>query len=108
LIFDLKAAKIQASDEQIEKHSIVILNIDSILNKIMFGLRTMKVLNFASKKWVYMLKSVEKWLCNTRKYKKWGHLELLLNFKVLVCKKITVKTHNRPALDYSDHVCVNI
>jgi hypothetical protein len=29
----------------------------------------MEVLNFASPKWVYMLKSVEEWLCKTRKYK---------------------------------------
>jgi hypothetical protein len=29
----------------------------------------MKMLNFASPKWVYMLKSVEKWLCKTRKNK---------------------------------------
>jgi hypothetical protein len=29
----------------------------------------MAVLNFASPKWVYMLKSVEKWHCKSRKYK---------------------------------------
>jgi hypothetical protein len=29
----------------------------------------MKVLDFASPKYVYMLKSVQKWLCSTRKYK---------------------------------------
>jgi hypothetical protein len=29
----------------------------------------MVVLNFASPKWVYLLKSVEKWLGKTRKYK---------------------------------------
>jgi hypothetical protein len=29
----------------------------------------MEVLEFASLKWAYMLKSVEKWLCKTRKYK---------------------------------------
>jgi hypothetical protein len=29
----------------------------------------MEVINFASPKWVYMLKSVEKWLCKTLKYK---------------------------------------
>jgi uncharacterized protein YceK len=29
----------------------------------------MKVLNFAISKAVYILKSVEKWLCKTRKYK---------------------------------------
>jgi hypothetical protein len=45
------------------------LNIDSILNWIILGLQNMKVLNFASPKLVYMLKSFEKWLCKTRKYK---------------------------------------
>jgi hypothetical protein len=29
----------------------------------------MKVLNFAIPKWLYMLNSVEKWLCKTQKYK---------------------------------------
>jgi hypothetical protein len=29
----------------------------------------MEVLNFASPKWAYMLKSVENWLCKTRKHK---------------------------------------
>jgi hypothetical protein len=29
----------------------------------------MEVLAFESQKWVYMLKSVEKWLCKSRKYK---------------------------------------
>jgi hypothetical protein len=29
----------------------------------------MEVLYFASPKWVYILKSVEKWLCKIRKYK---------------------------------------
>jgi hypothetical protein len=28
----------------------------------------MKVLNFTSPKWVYLIKSIEKWLCKTRKY----------------------------------------
>jgi hypothetical protein len=52
--------KIQGSDGRIEKYKIAILNIDFILNY------------FASPKWVYMLKSVEKfekWLCKARKYK---------------------------------------
>jgi hypothetical protein len=38
------------------------LNINSILNYIIMGVKNMEVLNFASPKWVYMLKSVEKWL----------------------------------------------
>jgi hypothetical protein len=29
----------------------------------------MEVVNFASPKWVYLLKLVEKWLCKTQKYK---------------------------------------
>jgi hypothetical protein len=29
----------------------------------------MEVLDFASPKWGYMLKSVEKWLCKIQKYK---------------------------------------
>jgi hypothetical protein len=62
-------AKIQDSDGQIDKGKIAILNIDPILNWIILSFRNMKVLYFASQKWAYMLKSVEKWLCRTRKYK---------------------------------------
>jgi hypothetical protein len=29
----------------------------------------MEVLDFASPKWVYILKLVERWLCKTQKYK---------------------------------------
>jgi hypothetical protein len=60
--------KIQGLDGRTDKHKIAILNNDSILNWIILGLWNIKVLNFASSKWVYMLKSVEKWLCKTRKY----------------------------------------
>jgi hypothetical protein len=35
---------------------------------IEFG-RNMEVLHFASSKWVYMLKSIEIWLCKNQKYK---------------------------------------
>jgi hypothetical protein len=52
-----------------DKRKIGILHIDSILNLIILSLRNMEVLNFTSTKWVFMLKSAEKWLCNTRKYK---------------------------------------
>jgi hypothetical protein len=52
----------------IENSKIDFLDIDSILNWIILGLDKMKVLDFASPKWVHMLKLVEKWLCNTRKY----------------------------------------
>jgi hypothetical protein len=45
------------------------LVIASILNCIILGLRNIKLVNFASPKWVYMLKLVEKWLSKTRKYK---------------------------------------
>jgi hypothetical protein len=68
-IIGLKMAKIQGSDGQIDKRKIAILNIDSVLNWIILNLRDMEVLSFASPKWVFMLKSVEKWLCKTRKYK---------------------------------------
>jgi hypothetical protein len=46
----------------------------------------MKVLNFAIPKWAYMLKSVEEWMCKTRKYKTvyGGALELLLHYEVLM------------------------
>jgi hypothetical protein len=57
----LKMAKIQG--ERIDKCKIAILNIDSILIWIILSLRNVEVLNFASSKWVYMLKSVEKGLC---------------------------------------------
>jgi hypothetical protein len=62
-------SKILGSHGRIDKRKIAIFNIDSILNWIISRLRNMKVLNFASPKWVYMWKSVEKWLCKTRKYK---------------------------------------
>jgi hypothetical protein len=50
----------------------------------------MEVLNFASPKWVYMLKLVEKWVCKTRKYKTvLGGA--ILNYSAILkfCKKIT-------------------
>jgi hypothetical protein len=59
----LKITKIQGWYGRIDKRKI------AILNWIILGLRNMKVLNVASPKWVYMLKSVEKWQCKTRKYK---------------------------------------
>jgi hypothetical protein len=52
-----------SSDQNPKKCKIAILNIDSILNGIFLSLKNMKVLKFAGLKWVYMLKSVEKWLC---------------------------------------------
>jgi hypothetical protein len=61
--------KIQGSDGRIDKCKIAIFNIDSILNWIILGLKNMEVLNFASPKWAYMFKSVEKWLCKSWKYK---------------------------------------
>jgi hypothetical protein len=60
---------VQGSDGRTEKRKIAVLNNDSILNCIILSLRNMKVHNFASPKWVYMTKSVEKCLCKTRKYK---------------------------------------
>jgi hypothetical protein len=48
-----------------DKCKIVILNIDSILDWIILSPKNMEVLNFASPKSVYMLKSVKKWLCKT-------------------------------------------
>jgi hypothetical protein len=48
---------------------IAILNIDSISNCIIVSLRNIEVLKFASPKWFYVLKSVEKWLSKTRRYK---------------------------------------
>jgi hypothetical protein len=62
-------AKIEGSDERIDKRKIAILNIDSSLNRNILSLKNMEVLNFASPKLVYMLKSVEKWLCKSLKYK---------------------------------------
>jgi hypothetical protein len=41
-------AKIQGSDERIDKSQIAILDIESILNLIILGLENMKGLNFAS------------------------------------------------------------
>jgi hypothetical protein len=38
-------------------------------DRIILGLRNMEVLDYASPKYVYTIKSVENWLCNTRKYK---------------------------------------
>jgi hypothetical protein len=62
--------KTQDSDGRMDKSKIAKLNIDSILNLIIVSLRNMKVLNFASSKWVYVLKMKnEKWLRKTRKYK---------------------------------------
>jgi hypothetical protein len=58
-----------SSDQNPKKCKIAILNIDSILNGIFLSLKNMKVLKFAGLKWVYMLKSVEKWLCKIWKYK---------------------------------------
>jgi hypothetical protein len=68
-IVGLIMAKIQGPEEWIDKCKIAILNFDFILNLYILGPRNMEVLNFASPKWVYMLKSVEKWLSKTRKYK---------------------------------------
>jgi hypothetical protein len=62
-------AKIQCSDKKRNKRKIAILSIDSILDWIILSRRNIEVLNFTSPNWVYMLKSVEKWLCKTRKYK---------------------------------------
>jgi hypothetical protein len=62
-------AIIQGSDRRIVKRKIAILNIDSILYWIILPLKLMKVPDFASPKSVYMLKSVEKRLSKTRKYK---------------------------------------
>jgi hypothetical protein len=85
MIVGLKMAKIQGSGGRIDKCKIAILNIDSFLNWIILSLRNIEVLNFASPKWVFMLKSVEKWLCKTWKYKivVGGHLELLLHYEVM-------------------------
>jgi hypothetical protein len=64
----LKMAKIQGSDGRIDKYKIAFLNIASILNCNILDLRNMEVPNFVSPKWVYVFKSVEKWLCKTQKY----------------------------------------
>jgi hypothetical protein len=52
-------AKILGSGGLIRKRKIAILNIDSVL----------KVLVTTSPKWVYMLNSVQKWLCESQKKK---------------------------------------
>jgi hypothetical protein len=60
----MEMVKIQGSDGRIDKRKIAILNIDSILS-----FKNMEVLNFTRPKWIYMLKSIEKWLCKIRNYK---------------------------------------
>jgi hypothetical protein len=60
--YRFKNGKKQGSDGRIEKRKIAIWNIDSILNCIILSpIRNIEieVLNLASSKWVYMLKSVE-------------------------------------------------
>jgi hypothetical protein len=58
-------AKIQGSVGLMGKRKNGILNIDSILNNFFWA----KVLVTTSSKWVYMLNSVEKWLCESQKKK---------------------------------------
>jgi hypothetical protein len=53
-------AKMQGSDERIDKRKITILSIDYILNWIILSPRNIEVLKFLIPKWVYVLKSVEK------------------------------------------------
>jgi hypothetical protein len=65
-------AKIQGSDELIGKPKITILNIDSILNNFFWAEKGAKVLVTTSSKWVYMLNSVEKWLCESENKKKYN------------------------------------
>jgi uncharacterized membrane protein YcaP (DUF421 family) len=62
-------AKIQCSDGLMGKRKIAILNISSILNNIFLGQMIAKVLVTTSPKWVYMLNSVQKWLCERQKKK---------------------------------------
>jgi hypothetical protein len=81
----MKQAKIQGSDERIDKRRKAILNIDFFLYWIILGLRSMEVLNFVSLKWVYMLKSVEKWLWKPRYLKQWLNYSSILKF----WKKVT-------------------
>jgi hypothetical protein len=85
-------AKKQGSDGRIDKCKISILNIDSTLIWIILGLRNMEVLNFASPKWVYILKSVEKWLCKTWKYKTVVGGAILNNSSILQFRKKVTST----------------
>jgi hypothetical protein len=89
-ILGLKMTKIQGSDGRIDNRKIAILNIDSILNWIILSLRNMEVLNFASPKWLYMLKLAVEWLCKTRKYKTMAGGAILIYSPMLkFWKKVT-------------------
>jgi hypothetical protein len=66
------------------------LDIDSILNWIILNLKIMEVLNFGSWKWVYMLKSNDKWRCKSQKYKTVAGGAILKYSPILkFCKKVT-------------------
>jgi hypothetical protein len=65
----LKMAKMQGSNGLMGNSKIAILNIYSILNNFFWAKRDAKVLVTTSPKWVYMLNSVEKWLCESQKKK---------------------------------------
>jgi hypothetical protein len=62
-------AKIQCSDGLMGKRKIAILNIDYILNKFFSGQVRCQSACYNKSKWVYILNSVEKWLCESQKKK---------------------------------------
>jgi hypothetical protein len=49
----------------------------------------MEVLNFGSSKWVYMLKSNEKWRCKSQQYKTVAGGAILKYSSLKFCKKVT-------------------
>jgi hypothetical protein len=63
-ILGLKMTKIQGSDGRMDKCKIAILNIDSILKRIILGLWNMEVRNFASTKWEFRLLIQKLYLAN--------------------------------------------
>jgi hypothetical protein len=61
--------KIQGSNGLMGKRKYAILNIDSILNNFFWARYNAKLLVTTSSKWIYMINSVEEWLCESQNKK---------------------------------------